>query len=175
MKEGTSSQTSLGHKQPPTPGTPPRRAPRPGAAPQPPFRGPPAEHGAAARAGDLYVRFDVRFPEHALSAEADRLLRQVLKGAAAGALAAAVWVLVESTTAGKRGTVVNPPAGSELKGAVGLMPLADGSWVAIRSISGPAQEYAGGEAAASSLLRRAARAARVQATFWDDGTSSGRK
>jgi len=32
--------------------------------------------------GDLYLRFDVRFPEHAVSAEADRLLREVLKGSA---------------------------------------------------------------------------------------------
>ncbi|CAK0849158.1 unnamed protein product [Prorocentrum cordatum] len=54
-----------------------------------------------------------------------------------------MWVLVESTTAGARGTAVAPPAGSVLRGSVGLMPLADGSWVAIRSISGSAQEYAG--------------------------------
>jgi len=63
-----------------------------------------------------------------------------------------MWVLVESTTAGARGTAVAPPAGSELRGSVGLMPLADGSWVAIRSISGSAQEYAGREAASDARL-----------------------
>ncbi|CAK0826016.1 unnamed protein product [Prorocentrum cordatum] len=71
---------------------------------------------------------------------------------AAGVAAAAMWVLVESTTAGARGTAVAPPAGSVLRGSVGLMPLADGSWVTIRSISGSAQEYAGREAASDARL-----------------------
>ncbi|CAK0877157.1 unnamed protein product, partial [Prorocentrum cordatum] len=73
-------------------------------------------------------------------------------GAAAPAAAAAVWALVESTTAGKRGTAVTPPAGSDLRGAVGLMPQADGTRVAIRSISEPAQTYAGREAASDARL-----------------------
>ena len=61
-------------------------------------------------------------------------------------------MLIESTTAGKRGTVVTPPAGSDLRGSVGLMPLADGTWVAIRSISEPTLTYAGREAAADARL-----------------------
>ncbi|CAK0887025.1 unnamed protein product, partial [Prorocentrum cordatum] len=47
-----------------------------------------------------------------------------------------MWVLVESTTAGARGTAVAPPAGSVLRGSVGLMPL----------------EYAGREAASDARL-----------------------
>ncbi|CAK0826729.1 unnamed protein product [Prorocentrum cordatum] len=54
--------------------------------------------------------------------------------------------------AGAPAAVVIPPAGSHLRGAASLMLLADGTWVAVRSISEPAQTYAGRGASSDARL-----------------------